>query len=462
MENEEVKIQELLNFIEGDALDEKMQYLIYESASGKKMSAFAEKLINDVNYFFSNLGDEGTDFERYLDFTKINILIGNMELARSLISEIEKELEKNFMLPNGDIFSIYQDVAIMEAMASTDPVALDYINDVLSLFPTKDGALVPQITEVAMTVVDTIHLNSKNFKRVQIIKNLMEFIPTKKEKDTFKGLIARKMVMRDEFNSSLNEDLIYFAENELYNSIEDRIEKIFTASQIAIAKIMLGRTEKNEKLVDEGESLIEFIKNFLPKNSSKVLKLFRDITLFKTFTLIGNYDGANILLNEIKNRVQDFLRIEGNDDEKGGVIYFLVSSLFLRKFENESDYKEFIELSDMVLNSANYDVKLWSYIDISTSLAKIGKTDESLIKLKNAENYIEFFNKEDRTALIDDVFSSAISENYLYTSYEKFIEELINLLKTLPKEDRADIASEFFYNLAMNAVNRKMGLSLNI
>lgn len=116
MENRERKIQELLRIADKDAIDEKMQYLIFRLASESKLSEFDISILNEINSFFDNIGDEGTDFERYLDFAKINILMNNNDFAKNLIAEMEKELEKNFLLPNGDVFSIYRDVAILEAM----------------------------------------------------------------------------------------------------------------------------------------------------------------------------------------------------------------------------------------------------------------------------------------------------------------------------------------------------------
>jgi len=461
MENNELKIQELMNIIEGDRLEEKMQYIIYKLASGLKLTPFDDKIVEEINNFFNNIGEEGTDFERYLDFTKMNILINNMDLAKGLINEIEKELEKNFMLPNGDIFSIYRDVAILEALAMMDSKALDYVNDILTFFPKKDKSMVEPITELALTVVDTIHLNNENFHRISMIKKFLELMPNDKEKDSFRGSVARKMVMRDELTSSLNENMIYFAENELFQDIEDKIEKIFTASQIAIAKIMLGRIEKNSGMINEGEELIEYIKNSLPKNSSKILKIFRDITLFKIYLRLDLQEQADTILEKTKGKMEEFLAQEGKENEKGGVIYFLISSLFLRRFKQTSDYEKTKELSDLFLEKAPQEVKLWSYVDISTSLAKIGKADESFKELKNAESYIEFFENDERSAMIDDIFGSAISENYFYTSNERFIDELIHLLVNMNDEEKADIASEFFYSLAQHSINKKMSLSLN-
>ncbi len=461
MENNELKIQELMNMLKGDKIDEKMQYVIYKLASGLKLTQFDDKIVEEVNNFFNSIGEEGTDFERYIDFTKMNILVNNMDLARGLIGEIENELAKNFMLPNGDIFSIYRDVAILEALASMDSKALDYINDILNFFPKKDASMIEPITELALTVVDTIHLNNENFPRTSMLKDFLELIPNKKEKDSFRGSVARKMVMRDEFTSSLNEKMIYFAENELFNDIEDKIEKIFTASQIAIAKIMLGKLEKSKKLIEEGEDLIEYIKNSLPRNSSKMLKIFRDITLFKIYVRLEKQDEAAGIFENIKSRMEEFLAQDGKENEKGGVIYFLISSLFLRKFKQDSDYEAARKISDSLLETAPNDVKLWSYIDISTSLAKIGKREESLRELKNAENYIEFFEKDERSGIIDEVFGSAISENYFNTGDEKFIDELLFLLNSVDDEERTEISSEFFYSLAQNALNKRMSLSLN-
>lgn len=460
MENRERKIQELLNLAGKDTIDEKMQYIIYRLASGSKLSEFDISILDEINEFFNNIGEEGTDFERYLDFTKINILVNNQDLSEALISEIEKELEKNFMLPNGDIFSIYRDVAILEAMSSRESKALDYINDILTFFPKKDRAMSEPITELALTVVDAIHLNSKNFHRTDLIKNLLEYLPTKKEKDTFRGSVARKMVMRDEFTSTLNENMILFAEKELFDKIDDKIEKIFTASQIAIAKIMLGRIENNTKLIDEGRDIITFIKNSIPKNASKMLKIFRDITLFKVYTRLEMESEASTILEDIKYRLSDFLSSEGMENEKGGVLYFLISSLFIKRFSGDKEFRKMKELSDTFLEKAPQDVKLWSYIDISTSLAKFGNAEEALMELKNAENYVEFFSKDDRTAIIDEIFNSAISENYFYTSHEEFIDELLSLLKNLSNEEKSEIASEFFYNLAQQAINKKMNLSI--
>ena len=461
MENNELKIQELMNMVEGDRIDEKMQYVIYKLASGLKMTSYDDKIVEEINNFFNNIGEEGTDFERYLDFTKMNILVNNIDLAKGLIGEIEKELEKNFMLPNGDVFSIYRDVAILEALAMMDSKALDYVNDILTFFPKKDASMVEPITELALTIVDTIHLNNGNFHRTSMIKEFLALIPNKKDKDSFRGSVARKMVMRDEFTSTLNENMIYFAEKELFEDIEDKIEKIFTASQIAIAKIMLGKIENNGKLIEEGKEIIEYIKNSIPKNSSKMLKIFRDITLFKIYLRLDLQEEADVILENIKSKMEEFLAQDGKENEKGGVIYFLISSLFLRKFKNTSDYEKAKKISDSFLEKAPQDVKLWSYVDMSTSLAKIGKSEESFKELKNAESYIEFFENDEKSAIIDDIFGSAISENYFHTAYEKFIDELIKLLVNVSKEEKAEISSEFFYSLAQEAINKKMSLSIN-
>ncbi len=451
----------LLEMTGENNIDAKINYMIYRIASGITLEEFELKFIEEIISYIKNIGSDGADIGIYMDFAKMNIVAGNREVARALVERLEEEMSSDLLDPSGDVFSVYRELAILESLSFMKTSAIDFSLELVRFLPRNNDAVKPSLLNLAMTIVDTIHIDRSNFSNTALVLEILEHMGRKKDKDAFRGAIARKMLMRNEVFSTLDLEMVKFAETKLFSLIEDRLERAFTSSSIAIAKASIGRLEKVPALQEEAMEQIKLIKSYFPGKSSR-LSLVRDLVLLDVYGKIGMEKEEPELVAIIKESIDRLLADGKNADKMDEIVFLFISSLFSIKMDGVTTASGYIKYSDTILERASEQVRVLSYINMSTSLSRQGMHDLSMECVRKAVKILKKYEQNERESALDELFAPSLSEDYLNSSSEEFVTEMIRLIENLDDQSRERIASEFFMNLSLHAINRKFNIAVSM
>jgi len=387
-----------------------------------------------------------------VDLGEIQISHGNRAEAENYLSEALQVNASDAYVVVSNPSLIFNQIALLQAKLALDATALGENFSFLAKFPKRFPEVAEGYRSLVMTVADCMHISEQRYaKDKELIHRSVERIGTKEERQDTYGLVARKLCMRTDAIASESERLLDTAENELLPRLSDKLERIFTLSQIGVARALRGDEKSAREHFDLCRSLVS-------KRSSERVRYACETTLLRAYAqagfsseareiacrLQGQFDELSTSGGETLHMIMQEAEMLGGRLPKqlremtGGYIEILdshcqwITSSFIlagRYCKDSSDREHYFQQAlDMIeRHPVRGHTRFDLYMVLSTSYASDGYPDKALEMLRLGIDETRGAEMGTARDLFDDEVASTCSENfYLAEGDGRFVDEFLD------------------------------------
>ncbi|MBI2938537.1 MAG: hypothetical protein HYY22_10050 [Thaumarchaeota archaeon] len=234
-----------------------------------------------------------------LDLGEIYLSLGEKSEAENCFRKAVQSNTSAAYIVASNPSLILNQTALFQAKLGLDATALEQDYAFLSEFPNRFPELIEGYRSLAMTIVDCMHISEQRYaKHKELIQRSIERIRRKSEREDCYGLVARKLCMRSDAIPSESDGLVDIAKKEFLPRLSDKLERLFTTSQIGVASALRGDAKLAKKQFD-------YCKSLFNSRSSDRIKYARDTVLLRAYAQAGFSSEAKEVAQELRQQFDE-------------------------------------------------------------------------------------------------------------------------------------------------------------